>query len=81
MRLPRDLSGRELAARLNRYGYQISRQSGSHLRLTAELAEGQHHLTIPAHAELRVGTLHAILGEVAQQLGMPVAELFESLFG
>jgi predicted RNA binding protein YcfA (HicA-like mRNA interferase family) len=63
VRLPRDLSGVQLAHALERYGYRVTRQTGSHLRLT--LAEGEgHHLTIPAHANLRVGTLNSILRAV-----------------
>ena len=34
MRLPRDLSGIELDVKLEKYGYQITRQTGSHMRLT-----------------------------------------------
>jgi len=34
MKLPRDISGNELAALLQKFGYKITRQSGSHLRLT-----------------------------------------------
>lgn len=34
MRLPRDLSGEALAQRLRALGYRVTRQSGSHLRLT-----------------------------------------------
>ena len=34
MRLPRDISGSELAKRLSRLGYAVTRQTGSHLRLT-----------------------------------------------
>ncbi len=33
MRLPRDLGGQELAHRLEKFGYHITRQTGSHLRL------------------------------------------------
>ncbi|WHZ27981.1 MAG: hypothetical protein OJF51_002779 [Nitrospira sp.] len=36
MRLPRDLSGRDLAQTLRKLGYSITRQAGSHLRLTVE---------------------------------------------
>jgi len=36
MRLPRDLSGRELASALRRLGYEITRQTGSPLRLTTQ---------------------------------------------
>jgi predicted RNA binding protein YcfA (HicA-like mRNA interferase family) len=34
MRLPRDISGIDLATKLEIYGYQITRQTGSHFRLT-----------------------------------------------
>lgn len=37
MRIPRDLSGQELTGLLKRYGYQITRQTGSHLRLTTTM--------------------------------------------
>ena len=36
MKLPRDLSGLELAQLLRTVGYEITRQTGSHLRLTTE---------------------------------------------
>jgi predicted RNA binding protein YcfA (HicA-like mRNA interferase family) len=65
MKLPRDISGIELANLLARYGYSVTRQTGSHLRLTTQIG-GEHHLTIPVHPSLRVGTLSVILNEVAQ---------------
>lgn len=34
MKLPRDLSGADLAKALTRVGYRSTRQSGSHIRLT-----------------------------------------------
>ena len=34
MRLPRDLSGNDLAQALRKLGYQVTRQTGSHIRLT-----------------------------------------------
>ena len=51
MKLPRDLSGREL------------------------------HVTIPQHKALKVGTLNAILTDVAAYLEMDRAELSGKLFG
>jgi predicted RNA binding protein YcfA (HicA-like mRNA interferase family) len=36
MKLPRDITGIELAKRLEILGYQITRQTGSHLRLTTQ---------------------------------------------
>lgn len=64
MKLPRDLSGIELAKALRRLGYQITRQTGSHIRLTTDTPE-QHHISIPAHTPLKVGILAAILDDVA----------------
>ncbi len=80
MRLPRDLSGVELAALLARYGYEVTRQTGSHMRLTTTRS-GEHHITIPHHQSLRVGTLSAILRDVAEHLDIPRETLLEALFG
>ncbi len=81
MKLPRDVSGRELAAKLSRYGYGITRQTGSHIRLTSKSRGGEHHITIPAHEALRVGTLAGILQSVAAYLEKSRAELVQELFG
>jgi predicted RNA binding protein YcfA (HicA-like mRNA interferase family) len=80
VKLPRDLSGTELAKALSRVGYRIVRQSGSHLRLSADLAP-VHHVTIPAHSSLKVGTLAAIVGDVADHLKTDREELLKRLFG
>jgi predicted RNA binding protein YcfA (HicA-like mRNA interferase family) len=56
VRLPRDLSGRDFARALRLYGYAVTRETGSHMRLTTQQGGG-HHVTIPDHASLRVGTL------------------------
>lgn len=80
MRLPRDMSGRELAKRLARFGYAVTRQTGSHMRLTSTHMGYEHHLTVPEHDELRVGTLNGILQDVAAYLGMSKTDLIEQLF-
>ena len=80
MRLPRDVSGDDLAKALADFGYRVTRQTGSHLRLTT-LEGGEHHITIPHHAALRVGTLAGLLGDVAQHFGLTREELVERLFG
>lgn len=80
MRLPRDVSGVDLARLLGRLGYSITRQTGSHLRLTCA-DPPQHHITIPAHDALRVGTLAAILQAVATRHGLTRDALVEKLFG
>ena len=63
------MSGLELARLLKAFGYEVTRQTGSHIRLTTELG-GQHHITIPAHDPLKVGTLSAILSDVAGHFGL-----------
>lgn len=79
MRLPRDLSGRELAQALSQVGYAVTRQTGSHMRLTTN-ENGEHHITIPDHNPLRIGTLSAILNDVADHFDLPRDELLERLF-
>jgi predicted RNA binding protein YcfA (HicA-like mRNA interferase family) len=81
LKLPRDLSGEELAKLLRRYRYEITRQTGSHIRLTSSASGKEHHITIPAHSSLKIGTLSSILTEVAENLGIERAELADKLFG
>ena len=80
MKLPRDLSGQGLVKALKVFGYEVSHQTGSHLRLTTQ-EKGEHHITIPAHNPLKVGTLNAILREVANHLTLNREELLNQLFG
>ncbi len=74
MRLPRDVSGRELAQALRALGYAVTRTSGSHLRLTTQV-DGEHHETVPAHDPLKTCTLAASLRSVAAHHDTTVAEL------
>ena len=80
MKLPRDVSGADLAKRLGRLGYEVTRQTGSHLRLSTS-EHGQHHVTIPHHDPLKVGTLAGILGNVAARFEISREELIKRLFG
>ena len=70
MRTPRDLDGSRLIKGLRKLGYEQTRQSGSHVRLTRKADDGDHHVTVPLHSPLRVGTLNAILSDIAGHLGM-----------
>ncbi len=56
MKLPRSLSGSELVKILRRVGYDVTRQTGSHIRLTHK-KPFPHHVTIPNHDPLRIGAL------------------------
>ena len=79
MKLPRDITGLELAQRLTIMGYAISRQSGSHIRLTTQ-QNGEHHVTIPRHDPLKVGTFSAVLSDVAKHFSMSRDDLIKRLF-
>lgn len=78
MRLPRDVSGDELAKALQGFGYAITRQTGSHMRLTTTWG-GEHHVSVPKHDSLRVGTLAAILEDVAAHFSISRDELLTKL--
>ena len=79
MKLPRGLTGAELVRNLQRLGYAVTRQTGSHIRLTCTHSFA-HHLTVPNHDPLRVGTLSSILNEVAVAQAMTPEQLIEKLF-
>ena len=82
MRLPRDMSGADLAALLRRrYGYRSVRQRGSHMTLTRTSDGGSHSVTVPRHRTLRVGTLSGIVADVAAHLGVTQDEVRGELFG
>ncbi|HTF38106.1 MAG TPA: type II toxin-antitoxin system HicA family toxin [Blastocatellia bacterium] len=80
MRLPRDISGSELAAILKQLGYEVTRHTGSHMRLTTE-QHGAHHVTIPKHNSIRLGTLRGILNDVADHFELNRDDLLAQLFG
>ena len=79
MRLPRDVSGRDLAKALQRIGYRQSRQVGSHIRLTRP-DDPPDHVTVPDHTPVKLGTLNTILKDVAARLGFSRDELLQRLF-
>jgi predicted RNA binding protein YcfA (HicA-like mRNA interferase family) len=79
-RLPRDVSGLEVAKLLEAFGYVVTRQKGSHIRLTTQEG-GEHHVTVPNHDALRMGTLNGVLKDVAEHAGMTRDVVAERLFG
>ena len=83
MKLPRDLSGRDLARRLGRLGYELRhRSAGSHMRLVHPATGGrpEHPLTIPDHDQIKVGTLARILADIEVAEGLTRDELMRRLF-
>jgi hypothetical protein len=69
MKLPRGVSGAALIKALGRLGYETTQMPAP------------HHVTIPMHDPLRVGTLAAILAEVGAARDVDRQELTRQLFG
>jgi predicted RNA binding protein YcfA (HicA-like mRNA interferase family) len=79
MKLPRDLSGRELVAALCRHwGYEKVNQVGSHVILQTQ-EPTPHRIAVPEHKKLRVGTLNGILRSVAHHKGVDRQAILDSL--
>ena len=78
MKIPRDVSGADLVKALKVLGYLPTRQSGSHIRLTTA-ERGTHHITIPNHDPIRLGTLASILDDVGDHHKMGREQLLQLL--
>ncbi|MCK9424956.1 MAG: type II toxin-antitoxin system HicA family toxin [Ignavibacteriaceae bacterium] len=78
MKLPRDFNATQLIKLLSKTGYEISRQSGSHIRLTTSM-NGEHHITIPNHNPIKIGTLNSILKDIADHFQITKEELLKRL--
>jgi len=79
MKLPRNLSGRQLVQALcNSWGYTQVHQVGSHIIIETETPQHQR-LSVPDHHPLRTGTLNAILRAVAAHKGVSREEILRSL--
>jgi len=66
MKIPRDISGEELARLLKKYGYEVTRQKGSHIRLTGFviLHDVQHKFCILIPAYRQAGLIFTFLSSV-----------------
>lgn len=79
MTLPRDLSGERLIDLLcRRWGYRRVHQVGSHVVLETDIPS-HHRIAIPAHRVLRVGTLNAILRNVAAHKSVAKGDIVRTL--
>jgi len=79
MKIPRDLSGHDLAEALRRdWGYIRIHQVGSHIILQTH-APTPHRIAVPNHAALRIGTLNNIVRSVARHKGVDRQLVLQSL--
>ena len=76
---PRNVSGSDLIKLFSKYGYEVVRQKGSHIRLSRTSGEGTHNLTIPNHNPIKLGTFNAILSDAANQLKISKDDLIGNL--
>lgn len=79
MKLPRDINAASLIKVLKLLGYEITRQAGSHIRLTTQQS-GEHHITIPNHNPIKIGTLSSILNDVASHFNTTKDDIIRRIF-
>jgi predicted RNA binding protein YcfA (HicA-like mRNA interferase family) len=79
MKIPRDVSARQLIKILSKYGYAETRQVGSHIRLTVSKESNSYNITIPNHNPIKIGTLNHILNDVSAQLKISKKVLIDKL--
>ncbi len=79
MRIPKDITGAELIKLLKPFGYEVVRQSGSHIRIKTT-QNGEHSETIPNHNPLKIGTLNNMLKNIALHFDISKEDLVTQLF-
>lgn len=75
------VSGRQLIAFMESFGYVVVRRRGSHVRLVLRSERGEWAETVPDHREVAQGTLRSILRRMSPPTGFDVDELAERLRG
>jgi predicted RNA binding protein YcfA (HicA-like mRNA interferase family) len=79
MKIPRDLSGEDLVRLLCRnWSNRVVHQVGSHIVLETETPSHQR-IAVPAHKNLRLGTLSVILRAIAKHKGVERSEILRGL--
>jgi predicted RNA binding protein YcfA (HicA-like mRNA interferase family) len=61
VKLPTDLSGREVRAALEQAGFVFRRQKGSHMMLRRD--QPYARVVVPDHKQIRSGTLRRIIAD------------------
>ena len=79
MKIPRDLTANDVIKMLSKLGYVVTRQKGSHIRLTSKLNDVEHHITIPDHSPIKLGTINNVLKYVAEKNKLTKEKLIELL--
>ena len=61
MKKLKKLSGHEMIKALSLFGFEPIRQTGSHIILKKKTHDGSVGCVVPAHKELKIGTIKSIL--------------------
>lgn len=78
MKLPRGVSAQRLIRALEKLGYAVIRQKGSHVRLFHQAAP-THSVSVPLHDPLKIGTFHGIVDEVAKAQSISIRDIVDLL--
>ena len=74
-KLPTDLAGRDVRTALERLGFSVKRQKGSHMVMMR--ADPSCRVVVPDHKAVRIGTLRKIIS----QAGLTVDDFLQAIAG
>ncbi len=77
MKIPGDISGKDIIKALKIFEYNVVRQNGSHIMVTTS-KNGEHHLAIPNHNPIKTGTLNGIISQVAHNFNYQKKKFFKN---
>ena len=79
MRVPRDVNADSLIRLLEKYGYIIIRQTGSHIRMSKKTDDAEHNITIPNHKPIKIGTLQNIIKDICSFNKLDINNFYRQL--
>lgn len=77
-KLPR-ISSREVIRVLEKLGFEVVRQTGSHVVMQKVTTEGNIGCVVPLHRELKVGTLSGVLKQARVSVNEFIGQLWDAL--
>jgi len=79
MKVPRDVNANALIKLMERFGYNIVRQTGSHIRLSKVINDNEHAITVPNHKPIKIGTLHNIAKDICNANNYDISNFYHQL--
>ena len=76
----KNLSGQDVLKIFAKFGFEKVDQEGSHIRMTTRMRR-EHHVTVPDHKVLPLGTFRAIPREAACHFECTSEEILSRLLG